>query len=282
MARRIWRLLVCRYRDYRTLRVELLVHGCVRGDALKPDMRRDTVLRQPHMRMCTCTCTCVHFDVPCMLLPSSLTSGGKQAKAAGAGSDKVPGTPKGNIKGKKPPAIATDAASADINHRSPLNLIRKWEKNGPASGDSAPAALAAKEVVQADAERDKSDQSQGKAGSSAEEESADAASASQPSTPCTPAGGYEAVLDSVRQEILQAEQIMSQVTCTFGVDRFSFLSVPLRSFSSLSLSIPPPLPPPAPPPSLPSLLARLLLSSSPCLLCPASELRVGADRYERG
>ncbi len=196
-------------------------------------------------------CVCVHIHVPCILLPSRLTCGGKQAKAVEAGSDKVPGTPKGNAKGKKPPAIATDTASADINHRSPLNLIRKWEKNGPAPAGSAPGALAAENGAQAGAERDKSHKSQGKAGSSAEEESTDAASASQPSTPCTPAGGYEAVLDSVRQEILQAEQVMSQVTCTFGVDRFSFLSVPSRCFSSLSL---PPLSPRSPLALLSSLL----------------------------
>ena len=123
----------------------------------------------------------------------------------------MPGTPTGAVKGKKPPAINTEAASADINHRSPLNLIRKWEKNDPAPADSTPEALAAKVGSEAGIK-------QWKAGSSAEE-STDGASASGSSTPCTPAGGYEAVLASVREEIMQAEQVMSTVTSTFGVDR---------------------------------------------------------------
>ena len=140
----------------------------------------------------------------------------------------MPGTPKGTVKGKKPPAITTEAASADINHRSPLNLIRKWEKNDPAPADSTPGALAAKVGSEAGIK-------QWKAGSSAEEESADGASASGSSTPCTPAGGYEAVLASVREEIMQAEKVMSTVTSTFGVDRFLLLSLSL-----LSLTLPPP------------------------------------------
>jgi hypothetical protein len=146
----------------------------------------------------------------------------EQALAA-TSSGKGPGAPKGSLNGKKPPAISTEA-SVEINSRSPLNLIRSWEKHDTAAagasikGDGAdvPRKGAAKVGAAKRGGRDR--------GSSEEDDSTDVtgASASEPPTPKTPAGGYAAVLDSVRDEIKQAESVMAQVTTTFGVDRFVF------------------------------------------------------------
>ena len=146
----------------------------------------------------------------------------EQALAA-TSSGKGPGAPKGSLNGKKPPAISTEA-SVEINSRSPLNLIRSWEKHDTAAagasikggGADVPRKGAAKVGAAKRGGRDR--------GSSEEDDSTDVtgASASEPPTPKTPAGGYAAVLDSVRDEIKQAESVMAQVTTTFGVDRFVF------------------------------------------------------------
>jgi len=166
----------------------------------------------------------------------------EQGVGAGAGSGgKVAGTPKGSLKGKKPPSISTEPAAAEINTRSPLNLIRSWEKHDPAADAAAAAKAGGKAAARG---RAVGKGGGGERGSSAEDESTDVtgASASEPPTPTTPAGGYTAVLDSVRDEILQAESVMAQVTSTFGVDR----SLSLHRPQSLSLSLRPSLLSPSP------------------------------------
>ena len=140
---------------------------------------------------------------------------------------------KGNIKGNKPPAIVTDISQAAgdmnaLNARSPLNLIRKWEKKENRGAASVKGA--AKSLSGMARER----------GSSEEDDSTDAATNSQPATPATPAGGYEGVLDSVLHEILAAEAVMARVTTTFGVDR----CLPLTALQAArSFSFPPCAPP---------------------------------------
>ena len=126
---------------------------------------------------------------------------------------KGPGAPKGNIKGQKPPPLSgTEGTAAEINTRSPLNLIRKAES----------ARQAAVSGQGTSNER----------GSGEEDDSAEGRSATS-QTPCTPVGGYASVLDSVRNEIMEAERVMAEVTSEFGVDESRSVSPDHQHASAL-------------------------------------------------